>query len=202
MDKYKHMDLGLKVSKTGHSVSDPDALPKGGEQAADITKEMVSTLSLAFVIGASEQVLRYKEAYSKTEANSPTGVMHCLHEALTLLEDLDTLSWYTQKCGETHDLNKTIRNMRNHARHDIRENIDHESNDGRRKRAKQLGVHQNLMVHIGFDENAIKMGNTMLTIGEAEQYIAWATGVLAKVMAGAVKAGRIKGVSIKDAKGS
>jgi hypothetical protein len=119
--------------------------------------------------------------------------MYCLHEALTLLEDLDTLSRYTQKCGETHDLNKT---MRNHARHDIRENIDHESNDGRRERVKQLGVHQNLMVHIGFDENAIKMGATVLTLDEATQYIEWATSVLTNVMAGAIKAGRIKGAEV------
>lgn len=122
--------------------------------------------------------------------------MYCLHEALALLEDLDTLSWYTQKCGETHKLNKTIRNMRNHARHDIRENIDHESHDGRQKRAKRLGVHQNLMVHIGFDDNAIKMGSTVLTLDEATQYIEWATNILTKVMASAIKAGRITGAEM------
>jgi hypothetical protein len=192
------MNYGAKVAKAGHSVANPDAPPKGGDQSVDTVKEMISTLSLAFILGAQQQIERYKEAYAKAKTNPQAGVMYCLHEALTLLEDLDTLSWYTQKCGETHDLNKTIRNMRNHARHDIRENIDHESNDGRRKRAKQLGVHQNLMVHIGFDENAIKMGGTVLTLDEATRYIEWATNILTEVMAGAIQAGRIKGAEVVE----
>lgn len=192
------MNYGAKVAKAGHSVADLGVAAASDSQSIEITKEMISTLSLAFILGATQQVERYKEAYARVKTNPQAGVMYCLHEALTLLEDLDTLSWYTQKCGETHELNKAIRNMRNHARHDIRENIDHENNDGRRKRAKQLGVHENLMVHIGFDENAIKMGNTVLTLDEATQYIAWATDILTEIMAGAIKAGRIKGAEATE----
>src|SRR5438045_1737014 len=102
------MNYGAKVAKPGHSVADPDAPTKEGGQTVDTVKEMVSTLSLAFILGAQQQIQRYKEAYGKMKSNPQAGVMYCLHEALTLLEDLDTLSWYTQKCGETHDLNKTI----------------------------------------------------------------------------------------------
>lgn len=192
------MNYGTKIAKTGHSVTDPDAPVKTGCQSDDILKEMVSGISLAFVLGAKEQLVRYREAYSKVKANPQAGVMYCLHEALTLLEDLDTLSWYTQVCGETNNLNKVIRDMRNHARHDLRENINHESNDGRKKRAKQLGIHQNLMVHIGFDENAIKMGATTLTLSQAKEYVEWAENILTTVMANGVKAGRIKGVELAE----
>lgn len=192
------MNYGAKIAKTGHSVANPDAPAKGDSQSEDTLKEMVSGISLAFILGAKEQLTRYREAYSKVAANPQAGVLYCLHESLMLLEDLDTLSWYTQVCGETHDLNKTIRDMRNHARHDLRENINHENNDGRKTRAKNLGLHQNLMVHIGFDENAIKMGVTVLTIDQAKEYILWAENVLTTVIAGGVKAGRIKGVSLVD----
>ncbi|MDX2775986.1 hypothetical protein PV379_01280 [Streptomyces caniscabiei] len=194
------MNYGAKIAKTAHSVTDPDAPAKTGIQSDDTIKEMVSGIGLAFILGAKEQLSRYQEAYSKVKTNPQIGVMYCLHEVLTLLEDLDTLSWYTQVCGETNDLNKVIRDMRNHARHDLRENINHESNDGRKKRAKKLGVHENLMVHIGFDENTIKMGTTTLTLNQASDYVEWAESILTTVMATGVKAGRIKGVELADQK--
>lgn len=194
------MNYGAKVAKTGHSVTDPNAPVKTGIQSDDTLKEMVSGISLAFILGAKEQLARYQVAYSKVKTNPQIGVMYCLHEALTLLEDLDTLSWYTQVCGETNDLNKVIRDMRNHARHDLRENINHESNDGRQKRAKKLGVHENLMVHIGFDENTIKMGTTALTLSQASDYIEWAENILTTAMANGVKAGKIEGVELADQK--
>jgi hypothetical protein len=190
------MNYGAKIAKTGHSVTNPDSPAKIGGKSEDTLKEMVSSISLAFILGAKEQLTRYKDAYSKVKANPQVGVMYCLHEALTLLEDLDTLSWYAQVCGETNDLNKVIRDMRNHARHDLRENINHESNDGRKKRAKKLGLHQNLMVHIGFDENTIKMGTTTLTLSQAEEYVEWAESILTTVIADGVKTGRIKGVDL------
>lgn len=190
------MNNGLKVSKPGHSVSDPDRPPTKTDHSNNTVKEMVSALSLAFILGAEAQVGRYREAYDKTHTNAQAGTLFCLHEALTLLEDLDTLSWYAQKCGETHQLNKTIRDMRNHARHDLRENIDHISNDGRTKRTKKLGVHQNLLVSIGFSEEAIKMGSTVLTLEEVSEYIKWATNILSGVMAEGIKAGRISGATV------
>lgn len=194
------MNYGAKIAKTGHSVTDPDTPAKNGIQSDDTLKEMVSGISLAFILGAKEQLARYQEAYSKVKTNPQIGVMYCLHEALTLLEDLDTLSWYTQVCGETNDLNKVIRDMRNHARHDLRENINHASNDSRKKRAKKLDIHENLMVHIGFDENTIKMGTTSLTLSQARDYVEWAETILTTVMTNGIKAGRIKGVELVDQK--
>lgn len=190
------MNYGAKIAKTGHSLANLDSPAKVDSKPDDTLKEMVSSISLAFILGAKEQLTRYRDAYSKIKLNPQEGVLYCLHESLTLLEDLDTLSWYTQICGETNDLNKIIRDMRNHARHDLRENINHESNDGRKKRARELGLHQNLMVHIGFDENTIKMGTTILTISQAREYINWAESILTTVMANGVKAGRIKGVNL------
>jgi hypothetical protein len=190
------MNYGAKVSKGRYEVGEPDAPPKGNEQPDDNLKFMVSSFGIAFVFGAKLQIERYKTAYAAVKYNAQIGTLSCLHEALTLLEDLDTLSWYTQKCGSTHPLNKTIRNMRNHARHDIRENINDESNEGRKKRAKQLGIHQNLMVHIGFDADAIKMGTTILTLEAVAQYIDWAATILNAVIANGVRAGRINGVSL------
>ncbi len=39
---------------------------------------------------------------------------------------------------------------------------------------------------------------TVLTLDEATQYIEWASGVLTDVMAGAIKAGRIKGAEVVE----
>lgn len=186
----------VRVSEPGYSVLKPDLPRKQGEHSNNTVKEMVATLSLAFIFGATAQIGRFKEAYAKTASNPQASTLMCLHEALSLLEDLDTLSWYTQKCGEVHPLNKTIRDMRNHARHDLRENIDHSNHDGRNQRKKKLGIHPSLLVSLSFDANTIKIGTTELTLNEASLYIEWATDILTRIMAEGIKAGRIDGAKV------
>lgn len=195
------MNHGTKISKPGHSVGDPDAEAKPGNHSKQTIAEMITGPGLSFLFGAAEQVKRHSKAYSFMEKSPIVGVTKCLHEALNLLEDLDTLSHYTQRCGETHTLNDTIRNMRNHARHDIRENIDRVDGPRRVKRASALGIHQDLLVSIGFDKDAIKMGTTVLTLKEVNDYISWASGVLTKTIEQGVRAGRIKGPTIVNGEG-
>jgi len=189
-------DFGTKVSKPGHSVGEPDAEAKPGNHSAQTIAEMVTGPGLSFLFGAAEQVQRYSEAYSFMDKSPIVGATKCLHEALNLLEDLDTLSHYTQRCGETHALNDTIRNMRNHARHDIRENIDRVDDPRRVKRAEALGIHKNLLVSIGYTKDAIKMGTTVLTLKEINDYISWASTVLTETMEQGIRAGRIVGPTI------
>lgn len=190
------MNIGVKVSKPGYSVTAPDKEPAPGKHTETATKSMVAGLSLAFIEGAKSQIERYKEAYKRCHTNAAAGSILCLHETATLLEDLDTLQRYVEKCGETHELNKIIRDMRNHVRHDLRENIDDIKNKGRRDRTRKLGVHPNLLVSIGFSEDAIKMGETILTLDEAAEYIQWASDILTGIMKDEIKAGRVSGASI------
>jgi hypothetical protein len=186
------------VSKSGVSLSNLDTPQKPGEHSPETIKQMASSLCLAFILGAKKQIVRFRDAYMKVATSPEIGTMYCLHEALTLLEDLDTIRRYAEMCGEKNALDETIRDMRNHARHDIRENLNHESNDGRRKRAKALGINEKLLVHIAYDENSIKMGNTVLTLDQATQYIDWATDVLSDIIGEGVKSGRIKGIELAN----
>lgn len=182
------MSHGVKISETGKDIvkgkSKENVKP---DYSGETLNYMVSGIAIPYLRGASISLQRFNEA-SQKEKNIEF-VYECLHEASSLLEDLDTVDRYIIMCGQKHDLHDKILNMRNHIRHDMRDNLTHESNDGRRRRAKKLGIDEHLMVSISFDVDTIFIGKTSLTSAEIVEFLTFAD----KVFSTLFEDGRVKG---------
>ena len=87
----------------------------------------------------------------------------------TILEHLNAINKYKNKIENKEDeLSQTILNMRNHIRHDICDNIFDDSAENDKER---LGIDDRLLVHVGFDIDAIKGGDTELTFSQIEKFL-------------------------------
>ena len=116
----------------------------------------------------------------------------CLHEASTLFEDLCTVGKYIEKCGEKHKLHKLWFDVRNHIRHDIREEFDNKTSLRKSSRAKRLKLNPKLQTDIRFDPKFIKIGGVTITIDQINDYLDWADKIISDVLSEAKKKGYIK----------
>jgi hypothetical protein len=123
------------------------------------------------------------------EKKTTLGTLACLHEASTLFEDLNTIAKYVEMCGYKNDLNSLWLDIRNHIRHDVREEYDDESDTRKNKRAERLGLHPNLQTSIGFDLNGIKVGEILIEIDQINEYITWAENIITNILIKAEKDG-------------
>jgi hypothetical protein len=162
------MSHGVKISQAGHDL-DTGKENRKPDKSDETLKYMVSSIAVPYLLGTGVSLQRFSEA-SKKEKNI-SYVYECLHEASSLLEDLDTVDRYVIMCGQKHELHEKILNMRNHVRHDLRDNLTHESNEGRIKRAKKLGIIEHLLVSISFDVDSITIGQTELTTTEILEFL-------------------------------
>lgn len=171
------MDYGIKVSRK-------DA--KGKHKITHI----LLVLAIPYLNGAKKQIDRYAEAASGLEQDPINSVNDCLHEASCLFEDLATIAKYTKLCQKEHSLNNLWEDIRNHIRHDIRENFGND--DARKKkRLTNLGVKSHLQTSMGFDNAKIKIGETTIKLKTIEEYLEWATGVINSAIEDAEKRGGI-----------
>lgn len=186
------MSHGVKVSQPGHNL---DNNKSSGEpdRSNETLQYMLSSIAVPYLRGAAVSLQRLSDA-SKKEKNI-TYVYECLHEASSLLEDLDTVDRYVIMCGQKHELHEKILNMRNHVRHDLRDNLTHESNEGRIKRAKKLGINENLLVSISFDIDAITVGKTVLTTAEILEFLHFSEKIFGDLIDEATAKGRIQNTS-------
>lgn len=184
------MSHGVKISEAGSDIvkgrNTENTTP---DHSMETLSYMISGIALPYLRGASVSLQRFNEA-SQKEKNIEF-VYDCLHEASSLLEDLDTVDRYIIMCGEKHELHDKILNMRNHIRHDMRDNLTHESNDGRRKRAKKLGIDEHLIVSISFDVGTIYIGKTSLTSSEIVEFLIFADSVFSSLVENGIAKGKI-----------
>lgn len=158
------MHSGVKINKLDDSHSSVD----------DKMLAFIASLEISDVY---HTLNRYKSAYrSLEETREMRYCCSCLYEASNILEHLNAINKYKNKIENKEDeLSQTILNMRNHIRHDICDNIfDDISEDNkkrREKRAKELGIGDGLLVHVGFDIDAIKTGDTELTFSQIEKFL-------------------------------
>lgn len=187
----RKLDYGIKVSKRGYSVTDLNQ-----ERIGDHTKEspthMAYALSLPYLYGARTQINRYQLATSALKKNPSGAVIECIHEISTLFEDLCTVSKYAEKCGNTHDLHKLWIDVRNHIRHDIREELDNEGNKRKNGRSVRLKLNEKLQTSIGFSPELIKIGETEIEINQISSYLDWADKKISEVLNKAKETGQIK----------
>lgn len=142
-----------------------------------VNNEMLAFIASLEIRDVYHTLNRYKSAYrSLEETREMRYCCSCLYEASNILEHLNAINKYKNKIeGKKDELSQTILNMRNHIRHDICDNIfddNSENNKKRReKRAKELGIGDRLLVHVGFDIDAIKVGDTELTFSQIEKFL-------------------------------
>ncbi len=186
MTNDKRTDHGIKittkdVSRMGSENNRQEALP-----------HLLSVLAWPYLLGAKRQVQRYKTAIQILQKKSIYGIQVCLHEFSCLFEDLATVARYTEMAGEKHRFHKLWLDVRNHIRHDIREEFD-KTEKRKSYRAKTLGINPNLQVSIGFDEGFIKIGETKITLSDINDYLTWAEDKIARILNEAKNKGYIKG---------
>jgi hypothetical protein len=189
----KKLDYGIKVSKRGFNVIDLNQEPKENKDNS-VQPHMEYVLALPYLYGAKMQVTRFQAAALTLKQNPSGSVITCIHEVSTLFEDLSTVSRYVEKCGNKHDFHKLIRDVRNHIRHDTRDNYDDESDfrkKDRAKRAKRLKLDPKLQTSMGFSLDLIKVGDVEIEIKEVISYLNWAEGIVAEVMKKAKDSGKI-----------
>jgi len=113
-----------------------------------------------------------------------------------MLEHLNAINKYKNKIENKEDeLSQTILNMRNHIHHDICDNIfDDISEDNkkrRERRAKKLGIDCKYLVHIGFDIDAIKTGDTELTFSQIEDFLKRSQNTFSPFMGELIRGNRL-----------
>lgn len=184
------MNYGIKVSKQGYSVLNDDS-ERRESSGKPLLPHIQYALALTYLFGAKKQITRYQVATSKLEANPAMGVYDCLHEVSTLFEDLSTVGKYAEKCGHKNDLHKLWLDIRNHIRHDVREEFDKEDSRWKNGRTERLKLNPRLQTSIGFDIDAIKVGEITVEIKQINDYLEWAENIIGKVFKDAKEKGYI-----------
>lgn len=123
-----------------------------------------------YIIGARVQLERYLEAQRVMKAYKlaiGTNMDRCIYELSSLLEHLDSIEAYLRGMDMKLPNGETIRQFRNHLRHDVRGEIDHSKG----KRAKSIGLNDKLLVEISFTDDGVRMGSTVLTARQINDFI-------------------------------
>ena len=99
---------------------------------------------------------------------------------------------YAEKCGNKNELHQLWFDVRNHIRHDVREEYDNETDSRKNKRAERLKLNPKLQTNIGFTIDSIKIGGTIVEIGQIKTYLDWAENIIVDILNDAKKRGYIK----------
>jgi hypothetical protein len=169
----------IKVSKSGYNVDG-----KVGKPALSKRPDAHILLSLAipYLMGAHITLERYKQAASSLRDTPVKAVQMCLYEASTLFENLSTITKYVRMCGENNRYHNTWTDIRNHIRHDYREEFDKEDRKWKNTRSEKLGLDKALQTDISFSEESIKVGKVTITTKDVQDYIFWASKLFNKTM--------------------
>jgi hypothetical protein len=169
----------IKVSKSGYNVDGSiGKIPLSKHPDAHI----LLSLAIPYLMGANVTLERYRQAASSLRDTPVKGVQMCLHEASTLFEDLSTITKYVKMCGEDNRYHDTWTNVRNHIRHDYREEFDKDDRKWKSARSKKLGLNEAMQTDISFSEDSIKVGTVTITTRDVKNYILWAAKLFNKTM--------------------
>ena len=192
--RERKLNHGIKITQQGVDVKEFDInevkKPKSDSKRR-ILPHLLYAIALPYFYGAKTQIERYKHAAVNLKPYPVNATQTCLHEVSCLFEDLATVTKYAEMCGHSHNLHPLWLDVRNHIRHDIREEFDNETDARKNARAKRLGLNPNLQISIGFEPELIKVGGTAIEISAIEDYLAWAEGIIGDVLAEAQEKGWI-----------
>jgi len=136
-----------------------------------------------YVAGAKVQLERYVEAQRIMKTHSLVlggGIDRCTYELSALLEHLDSIEAQLRSRGIKLPTGETIRQFRNHLRHDARGEDDHSNG----KRGQAIGLNDKLLVHVTFTDSGVKMGSTELTAQQIDTYINTAETIMWSLLLG------------------
>ena len=136
-----------------------------------------------YVIGARIQLQRYVDAQYYCKHDPVGGVMMCTYECSSLFEHLNTISKYLQMCKIPHKDAQLFHDIRDHLRHDIRENLDTETTS-KARRAAALGLSPELQMELSFQDDGFKLGATEVKTIQIAAYINFAEAAFNTLMAG------------------
>lgn len=195
MKSSRSTNSGPKSLRQGIDTKESDAksaTSQGPSSKKRKLPHLVYAVALPYYYGAKVQVLRYKEAAATLEDSPVSGVQTCIHEVSCLFEDLATVTKYAEMCGHNNDLHPLWLDVRNHIRHDIREEFDNESDGRKNARAKRLGLNPKLQISISFKPDEIIVGSTSIKTQSIEDYLDWAGEAIGGVLNEAQEKGWIK----------
>ncbi|HCC68058.1 TPA: hypothetical protein DEP90_02535 [Patescibacteria group bacterium] len=200
------MPYVLKVSKKGYDVRDKNKKPKDDSNKPIKESYMLHFLAYPYLLGAKLQMMRYRqEAQRLSKENTITTIIACLHESSCLFEDIATVVLYLKDCGVSHRMNSLLMNIRNHIRHDIRDNLDkedHRFKESVEKRLDNFGIEENLQTEIEFSLEFIRIGNKIIYLKDIDNYLAWAEKHISDMLAKAREEGFLQEEEIKKTKNS
>jgi hypothetical protein len=184
------MTYVIRVAKQGFSVTDlnTNIIQKSKRP---ILPHVFSTFALPYLLGAKNQIIRYRAAASILERDSINGIFSCLHETSTLFEDLSTVAKYIEKFGYQNKIHELWFDIRNHIRHDIREEFDNDSHKRKNERASRLKLDSRLQTDIGFAIDSINIGKTVIKVTQINYYLQWAEKIIRETLDEAKKNGHI-----------
>lgn len=188
------MPYGFKASKEGFDIDPKKNGSRRGNlpREEDFRKYMIWPLTIAYLRGARIQLIRYKKAASILEKNAVEGILVCLHEVSCLFEDLAIVSIYMKSLDETHKDRDLFITVRDHIRHDVRENLDKETEKRKVRRLEELCVKENLQIDVTFDLDCIKVGEIEITLDQIEKYLKWVDSVFDRILEEGKQRGYIK----------
>lgn len=183
----------LKVAKKGFSVTNVDINKnKAGNNSKKKMPHLLTVVALTYFYGAKTQLKRYQFAASNlNKDNAVNGIYICLHEISSLFEDVNTVAKYMEECGYKNDLHQLWLDVRNHIRHDVREEFDNDGDLRKEQRAIRLRLDPKLQMDISFEVDIIHIGSTDIKISQIEEYLKWAEDIMGKILVDAQNLGYI-----------
>lgn len=183
----------LKIAKKGFSVTNMDINKK--KTSNDSKKKMphlLTAVALTYFYGSKTQLKRYQIAVSNLDKdNAVNGTYVCLHEISSLFEDVNTVAKYMEECGYKNDLHQLWLDIRNHIRHDVREEFDNNDDSRKEQRALRLKLDPKLQMDISFEVSVIHIGGTDIKISQIEEYLKWSEDIMGKILVDAQNLGYI-----------
>lgn len=182
----------IRVSNQGFDVTNIDGKRVRKPSGATLLPHLLYALALPYLFGAKKQIERYQQAASTLKERPVRGVYECLHEASTLFEDLSTVAKYAEMCGHKNKLHQLWFDVRNHIRHDVREEFDRESSLRKNKRTERLKLNPSLQTNLEFTDDSIKVGGVLIETEEINNYLEWAKVIIENTLNEARRKGHIK----------
>lgn len=184
----------LKISKLGHDVINKksNASHAKGLPTNSINQHIRYMLAWPYLLGAKRQIERYQKVASTLKTSRVDGIFQCIYESSTLFEGLNTIASYAKKCGHTHTDHELWLNIRNHIRHDVREEFDNDGKKRKKERAEMLKLNPKLQMDMGFTADSIRVGSETIEIKRVNNYLIWAESVMLNVFEDAKEKGYVK----------
>lgn len=144
---------------------------------------LAAAMARPFVDGAKVQLKRYVEAQAWCKHDPIGGANQCQYELSSLFEHLATVVAYLKYCGVEDSHDQVFTDVRNHIRHDVREEFDKDETN-KAARAKRLGLNPKLQMDISFLDDGVRVGSTTITNKEISGYLHGADMIVDTLLAG------------------